>query len=107
MNSAYWRHLSFTGLAAIAAMGIASAQNMHDNQTNLVADTAAAGAANTDPNLKGLWGVSQSPGSPFWVSDAASGLSTIYNTAGVPSSTVVTIPPGAKSLSKTGSPTGQ
>jgi len=107
MNSALCRRLTLNGLAAIAGMGIACAQNMHYNQTNLVADTAAAGAANTDSNLKGLWGVSQSPTSPFWVSDSASGLSTIYNTAGVPSATVVTIPPGAKSLSKTGSPTGQ
>ena len=40
--------------------------NMHYVQTNLVSDTAG-NAANTDPNLKGLWGVSQSPASPFWV----------------------------------------
>lgn len=107
MNFALWRRLTLTGLFAIAATGIASAQNMHYNQVNLVADTAAAGAANTDPNLKGLWGVSESPTSPFWVSDAASGLSTLYNTAGAPITLVVTVPPGAKSLSKTGSPTGQ
>jgi uncharacterized protein (TIGR03118 family) len=104
MISVFFRVLTLTGAAAI---GIACAQNMHYNQTNLVADTASAGAANTDPNLKGLWGVSASPTSPFWVSDTASGLSTLYNTAGVPSATVVTIPPGAKALSKNGTPTGQ
>src|ERR1051326_460248 len=100
MISVFFRVLTLTGAAAI---GIACAQNMHYNQVNLVADTAGAGAANTDPNLKGLWGMSASPTSPFWVSDAASGLSTIYNTAGVPSSTVVTIPPGSKG-NRTGTP---
>jgi len=95
-----------TGLAAAAIMGVACAQNMHYVQTNLVSDTAG-NATNTDPNLKGLWGVSQSPTSPFWVSDTASGLSTIYTAAGVPSATVVTVPPGSKTTSKTGSPTGQ
>jgi uncharacterized protein (TIGR03118 family) len=107
MRSTFRRHLAHAGLAAIAVIGVARAQNKNYVQTNLVSDTAGA-AANTDPNLKGLWGVSQSPTSPFWVSDVASGLSTLYNSAGVPNAAVVvTIPPGAASHSKTGSPTGQ
>lgn len=83
-----------------------SAQNLHFTQTNLVSDTSG-NATNTDSNLRGAWGISQSPTSPFWVSNAASGTSTIYNTTGTPASLVVTIPPGAKSSSKTGTPTGQ
>ena len=36
-------------------------------QTNLVADVAGV-AAVTDPNLVGTWGISESSGSPFWIS---------------------------------------
>ena len=33
-----------------------------------------------DPNLQNPWGVAESPtGSPFWVSDNAAGVSTLYN----------------------------
>src|SRR5712692_1578418 len=107
MRSTVRCQLAQAGLAAIAIVGVACAQNRNYAQTNLVADTAGT-ATNTDPNLKGLWGLSESPTSPFWVSDTFSGLSTIYNSAGVPNAgLVVTIPPGAASHSKTGTPTGQ
>jgi uncharacterized protein (TIGR03118 family) len=70
-------------------------------QTNLVSDIP--GLANfTDPNLQDPWGVAFSPTSPIWVSDRASGVSTVYNGLGVPSSLVVTVPPGAPA-----GPTGQ
>jgi uncharacterized protein (TIGR03118 family) len=41
-------------------------------------------AANVDPNLINPWGVSFTPTSPFWVSDNGTGVSTLYNAAGVP-----------------------
>lgn len=75
-------------------------------QTNLVADVDGV-AANTDPNLVGTWGISASTGSPFWVSNTTKGTSTLYNTAGVPNSRVVVIPPSANNSSKTGLPSGQ
>jgi uncharacterized protein (TIGR03118 family) len=85
-------------------------------QTNLVADTPGA-AAVTDPNLVGTWGISVSAGSPFWVSNAANGTSTLYTvsdanpaTLTMPTvvATVVTIPPSANNTGgKTGFPTGQ
>ena len=106
MRRTFRHHLARTGLASLAVIGVACAQNKNYVQTNLVSDTAG-NAANTDPNMKGLWGISESPTSPFWVSDTFTGLSTLYNTAGVPAALVVTIPPGAASHSKTGSPTGQ
>ncbi|HUO63966.1 MAG TPA: TIGR03118 family protein [Terriglobales bacterium] len=70
-------------------------------QTNLVSDIPNL-AANTDSNLKNPWGISSSPTSPFWVSDQVTGVTTLYNGAGVPQPAqplVVTIPGG--------SPTGQ
>jgi uncharacterized protein (TIGR03118 family) len=61
--------------------------------TILTSDIQGLGQ-NTDPNLKNPWGLSYSTTSPFWNSDQATGLSTLYNAAGVPQSLVVTIPGG-------------
>lgn len=84
----------------------AFAQNLNYVQHNLVADTPGI-ADNTDPNLKGLWGMSASPTSPFWVSNAFSGTSTLYTGAGAVNALVVTIPPGTASSANHGTPTGQ
>ena len=73
------------------------------SQTNLVSDVPGL-ANNTDPNLKNPWGVSFSTTSPFWVSNQASGNSTLYNGAGSPQSLVVTIP---GSITPPSGPTGQ
>lgn len=72
-------------------------------QTNLVSDVPGL-ANNTDPNLKNPWGVSFSTTSPFWASDQATGVSTLYNGAGVPQPLVVTIP---GSTTPPSGPTGQ
>jgi uncharacterized protein (TIGR03118 family) len=72
-------------------------------QTNLVSNVPNL-AATTDPNLKNPWGVSFSATSPFWVSNQASGNSTLYNGVGNIVPLVVTIPPGAPPAS---GPTGQ
>jgi uncharacterized protein (TIGR03118 family) len=73
-------------------------------QTNLVSDIPGL-AANTDPQLKNPWGMSFTPTSPFWVSDAGTGVSTLYNAAGVKQALVVTIP--GPNGSAPGVPTGQ
>ena len=59
----------------------------------------------TDPNLKGAWGISESSKSPFWIADAATGLSTLYESNGSVISLVVTIPP-SKAGAASGTPTG-
>jgi len=61
-------------------------------------------APNTDPNLINPWGISFSSTGDFWVSDNNAGVSTLYNTSGVPNSLVVTIP-SATGVG-TGTPTG-
>jgi uncharacterized protein (TIGR03118 family) len=50
-------------------------------QTNLVSDIPGV-AEFTDPALKNPWGVSESGTSPFWISDQATGQSTLYTVTG-------------------------
>jgi uncharacterized protein (TIGR03118 family) len=64
-------------------------------QHNLVADQPGI-ADFTDPNLINPWGIYTSSASPFWVSDAGTGLSTVYSSNGAISATKPTVPPSAK-----------
>src|SRR2546423_6678819 len=73
-------------------------------QTNLIADTDGV-APVTDPNMVGTWGISVSAGSPFWVSNAANGTSTVFtisyaifclkNKPVIATTTLVAAPPSA------------
>ena len=72
--------------------------------TPLVSDQAGV-AANTDPQLVNAWGIADAPGGDFWVNDNGTGVSTLYNTAGVKQSLVVTVPPPGGSAA-TSTPTG-
>jgi uncharacterized protein (TIGR03118 family) len=72
-------------------------------QTNLVSDVQGE-ARNTDPDLKNPWGVSFAPTSPFWISNQASGTSTLYD--GVGHKVPLTVPIPAGSTPPSG-PTGQ
>src|ERR1700761_6402954 len=90
---------------ALSAGSFASAQ--HYTQVNLVANTSGI-APVTDPHLVNPWGLSRTSSSPWWVSDNGTGLSTLYNGAGIINPLVVTIPkadPNSKAF-PTGTPTG-
>ena len=64
-------------------------------QTNIVSNSSATSASFTDPNLINPWGNVSNGGSPFWVSDQVTGLSTLYSTPpGSIVPLVVTIPGG-------------
>jgi uncharacterized protein (TIGR03118 family) len=58
----------------------------------------------TDPLLTNPWGLAYAPGQPFWVSDNASGWSTLYAGNGTPQSLQVVVPPASGKGS--GTPTG-
>jgi uncharacterized protein (TIGR03118 family) len=60
-------------------------------QTNLVSDLPGA-AAVADPNLVNAWGISESSGSPFWISDNNAGVTTLYDVPGAGTSPVSTVP---------------
>jgi uncharacterized protein (TIGR03118 family) len=74
-------------------------------QTNLVSDLPGV-AKVLDPNLVNPWGIAESGGSAFWISDNNSGLSTLYNTAGTPQTLVVSIPTPGDPTGASGAPTG-
>jgi hypothetical protein len=64
----------------------------HYDQTTLVANTSGVASA-IDPQLVNAWGLSRGSGSDWWISDAGTGVSTLYDGAGDKQSLVVTIPP--------------
>jgi uncharacterized protein (TIGR03118 family) len=61
-------------------------------------------ARHTDPMAVNAWGLVHSAGGPFWVSNAGSGWSTLYDGAGVKQGLVVEIP--SANGAGIGSPTG-
>jgi uncharacterized protein (TIGR03118 family) len=79
------------GLGAVLA-GTPAAQAGFYVQTNLVSDIAGLGVI-TDPVLKNSWGVSESPTSPFWVSDQGTNVTTLYNVSGASTVAKVNINP--------------
>lgn len=90
-----------SGSAALAL----PAMPQHYKATGLTADQSGV-ATLTDTNLVNPWGMSRSSGSPWWISDNGTGLSTLYDGTGAAQSLVVTIPTGDPSASPTGTPTG-
>jgi uncharacterized protein (TIGR03118 family) len=81
-------------LLSLLVLMAGTAFGQHYVRTDLTADTAATSstAANLDPNLINAWGLSRGSTSPWWVSDAGAGVTTLYNAAGVPQALVVKIP---------------
>ena len=105
------RTAMFATALAFALPFSTAASSQSVSQINLTTDDPGfltglgfAPAQNIDPNLKNPWGMSFSTTSPFWISDQATGLSTLYDAAGAPRSLVVTIPGSAMGPS---GPTGQ
>jgi hypothetical protein len=79
------RTLSSAAVVALLLPGAVLAQQYH--RTDLTADSSAASstAPNPDTNLVDAWGLARGSGGPWWVSDNGTGVSTLYNAAGVPS----------------------
>lgn len=72
--------------------------------TLTVLDSNVAGHGQLDPLLVNGWGLAYLPGAAFWVADAGSGWSTLYDGSGNPQSLQVIVP-AANGLYG-GSPTG-
>src|SRR5580704_10438529 len=97
-----FRDLMLTTVFGIGTLVAATSQANAGRyaQTNLLSDIPGL-AQLADPALKNPWGVSETATSPFWVSDQASGESTLYTVQGtnVISESALTV--------TTASPTGQ
>src|SRR6266481_6004839 len=104
MKKSLLRFIVSTALSLIAGVACFA---QHYKQTNLVSDTSGV-APVTDPQLINPWGLSRSSGSPWWISDNQTGVSTLYNGAGAKQSLIVTIPPSDPNNKNTptGTPTG-
>jgi uncharacterized protein (TIGR03118 family) len=97
----------FATSTALALITGAVCFGQHYTQTNLVSNSTG-NAPVTDPQLINPWGISRGSGSPWWISDQRTGLSTLYDGAGVKQSLIVTIPPAdpTNKNTPTGTPTG-
>jgi uncharacterized protein (TIGR03118 family) len=76
-------------------------------QKNLVSDVSDFSPVTIDPNLVNSWGIGFLLGSPFWIADNGTGVSTLYDGEGTPEPAgmplVVTIPaPGGGTSAPTG-----
>src|SRR5579864_878087 len=69
-----------------------------------VSTFTVAQSYHTDALLKNAWGLAYSPGSYIWVSDEATGWSTLYDGMGNPQSLQVVIP--SANGTGQGTPTG-
>jgi uncharacterized protein (TIGR03118 family) len=109
------RRLALMIVTLFLAVGAARAGDAYV-QTNLVSNTPGL-APVTDPNLQGAWGQSFTTNSPFWISNQASGTSTLYSVSPTQptSASIVNLvvpitnqgnPPAAANPSTNG-PTGQ
>jgi uncharacterized protein (TIGR03118 family) len=97
------RTIALTASLAVAqliAPGLVRAQYQ---VTNLVSNQEKT-ATTTDPLLVNAWGLAHGPGSPWWISDANSGWSTLYNNLGTKVPLDVFIPTAGGD--GPGSPTG-
>jgi uncharacterized protein (TIGR03118 family) len=90
-------------VVAVSVPAISSTALAQYVQHNLVTNKKTS-APNTDPNLVNAWGLSFLPASPFWVSDEATGKTTVYDPAGTLKLTVTVPSASGKGL---GTPTGQ
>lgn len=102
------RPYSFAVRAVVVVIALAAfAHAQHYTRTDLTANSAAVspGVPNVDPNLVNAWGLARSSGSPWWVADNGTGLSTLYDLTGLPQSLIVTIPP-PKGVAGPSAPTG-
>jgi len=77
-------------VAAATALGATPASAQFYEQHNLV-------SSDSDADLVNAWGLASSSGSPWWVADNGTNLSTLYNSAGAKQGLKVNVP---------GAPTG-
>jgi uncharacterized protein (TIGR03118 family) len=102
--SFFLRRRTLTFISACTALSPLTLVAQQYQETDLVSNAGGQGAQFVDPNLVNPWGIARSSTSPWWVSDEARGVSTLYDGNGKAQPLVVTIPHAAQA--PIGSPTG-
>jgi uncharacterized protein (TIGR03118 family) len=97
------RKLAFTICLGLAVLLVSSPALAQYKLTNLVSNQVGK-APHIDPLLVNAWGLAYGPTGPFWIGDAGSGWSTLYDGHGVAKSLQVVVP--SETGAGTGSPTG-
>jgi uncharacterized protein (TIGR03118 family) len=83
MSHSPLRGIAFAVTLALLLPASALAQQYHRTDLTTDASTVSPSAPNVDPDLVNPWGLARGSGSPWWVSDNGTGLSTLYNATGV------------------------
>ena len=78
-------------VVAVLATGTSAAERNAYVQHNLVSDGTIA-ADHTDGQLVNAWGLTSLPGSPWWVADNETSVSTLYGADGTKRALVVSVP---------------
>src|SRR5262245_14853638 len=86
------RVLKFRGILAVLVLVLPSTVLAQHYTEKILVSSIPGETIPTDPDLKNAWGLTRSPSSPWWVSNNKTGVSTLYNGAGVKNPLVVTIP---------------
>jgi|SRR5580704_4218588 uncharacterized protein (TIGR03118 family) len=97
------RVIALAACFGLVLMFSSAALAQYYSYDSLVSNIPGKGV-HTDTLLANPWGLAYGPGAPFWVSDEASGWSTLYNANGVPQSLQVMVP--SSSGMGWGTPTG-
>jgi uncharacterized protein (TIGR03118 family) len=91
-------------LLALVGLVLLSTSALAQYQVVVLDSNLSGKAIHNDALLQNPWGLAYAPGSPFWISDEASGWSTLYDGKGNPQSLQVVVPPASGGWQ--GSPTG-
>jgi len=103
MQGSVRRILTLAACCGLVLMSSGAAVAQYYTAAYLTANVTGK-AKHTDALLVNPWGLAYGPSAPFWISDEASGWSTLYDGTGTPQSLQVIVPP-ATGTGK-GTPTG-
>lgn len=92
MWSSVIRHAILITTLTTWSLVFANAQQYLRTDLTTDSSTVSKTGAFIDQNLINSWGLARGSGSPWWVADNGTGLSTLYDATGKPRSLVVTIP---------------
>jgi uncharacterized protein (TIGR03118 family) len=99
-----WFNRSLTLTASLGLVLMFSSVALAQYTATLLDSNVTGHGRHIDPLLVNGWGLAYLPSAPFWVSDAGSGWSTLYDGSGTPQSLQVLVP--AANGMYGGSPTG-